>query len=209
MTNDETDQQRMIRTFIAIEISDLTRRNLARAQDELKAALQGRGGGIRWVPPENIHVTIKFLGEVPPNIVLEIGGIMTECCDGVAPFALVVRGVGAFPPAGARPPRVVFAAAEIPEELRKIRDCLEEKLALLGIKRERRAFKAHLTLGRVRLRRGPSGRGPRATDELQSIMTRMADRDFGETHVEAVTLMRSDLSPSGAVYTPLHRVSLV
>lgn len=158
---------------------------------------------MKWVEPENIHLTVKFLGEITPEQLSEVTGILTECCKGVKPFAITLKSVGAFPSASR--PQVVWVGAEPTdaesgEALTRLVDGLEEWLETIGIPREARAFKLHLTLGRTK--------GPKGNDRLAKAIGDGADRLFGEMLVEEIVLMQSQLSPGGPTYTPLQRVRL-
>ena len=183
-----------MRTFIAITIDEWMRDQLMRVQDELKAA----DAAVRWVPPENIHLTLKFLGRTPDDLMSEVADRMRRCCADIEPFTMLVRGLGAFPTAAR--PRVVVAVAEAPDELYELNRRLEEVAKDLGLGRQERRFKAHLTLGRVK--------GPRGKDRLAEMIEEMDDRTFGEMEVKEVVFMMSELSPAGAQYTPLARVPL-
>lgn len=158
---------------------------------------------MKWAEPENIHLTVKFLGEITPEQLSEVTGILTECCKGVKPFAITLKGVGAFPSASR--PQVVWVGAEptdaeSADALKRLADGLEEWLETIGIPREARAFKPHLTLGRIK--------GPKGSDRLATAIGEMAGRLFGEMLVEDVVLIQSRLSPGGPTYTPLQRVVL-
>jgi 2'-5' RNA ligase len=111
---------------------------------------------------------------------------------------MTVKGVGAFPAASR--PQVIWVGAETPGVLKELVERLEERLEPLGIPREERAFKSHLTLGRAK--------GPKGKERLQKAIEQMSDRIFGEVQVEEVLLMQSELSPDGPTYTPLHRAPL-
>jgi 2'-5' RNA ligase len=158
---------------------------------------------VKWVDPENIHFTLKFIGEISGEQLSEVTGILTECCKGVKPFAITLKGVGAFPSASR--PQVVWVGAqptdaESGESLTKLVASLEEWLETIGIPREGRPFSPHLTLGRTR--------GPKGTDRLAKAIAEMGGRVFGEMLAEEVVLMQSTLSPNGPTYAPLQRVAL-
>jgi len=183
-----------MRTFVAIEIDDWLRGRLVAAQEELKRA----GAQVRWVAPENIHLTVKFLGDTPDALLSEVSDRIKGCLAGIEPFAMRVEGVGAFPePARAR---VVVVRIEAPEALYTINGRLEEAAEALGLGREERRYTPHLTLGRVK--------GPKGRERLAGLIAEMAERPFGEVEAAEVVFMMSELSPGGARYTPLARFAL-
>ncbi len=188
-----------IRTFIAVELDDAVRKQIAQTQDELKSV----GAQVKWVEPTNVHLTLKFIGDIPPEQVSEVTGILTECCKDVKRFALTVKGVGAFPSASR--PQVVWVGAEPTDaesgdSLNRLVAALEEWLETIGIPREGRPFTPHLTVGRTK--------GPKGNDRLANAIGKMTDRLFGEMLAEEVVLMQSTLSPEGPTYAPLQRVAL-
>lgn len=184
-----------MRTFIAVEIEEWMRAALGRAQEELRAA----GGPVRWADPQTIHLTLKFLGEVPDAQVTDVVATMRACCAGIAPFAVRAAGVGAFP--DARRPRVVVVHVEAPEPLFELNRRLEDASEELGLGREDRRYVPHLTLGRLK---GSKGVAP-----LVDRIEQMKGRSFGEIEVSEIVLMMSELGRGGAVHTPLARVELV
>jgi len=182
-----------MRLFIAIEIDDDVRQRLAEAQRLLAAA----PCKVKWVEPRNLHLTLKFLGEVPDHHAGAIADAMTRAARDAKPFEMKVAGVGTFPPKGV--PRVVWAGAEA-VQVRPLQQRLEAALEALGHEREKRAFHPHLTLGRVKGREG--------SRELRALMERLEARDFGTCRVGEVVLMQSTLSPAGPTYSPLHHAPL-
>jgi 2'-5' RNA ligase len=184
-----------MRAFIAVNMADDLRRALAEAQERLRAS----EADVKWVRAEGIHITLKFLGWVDDE---REPGIADAAAAGVAdagPFRLSLVGIGGFPSATA--PRVVWVgvtqgAREMSELARRIEDALEP----LGFERERREFSPHVTLGRVR--------SPRGRDRLAARIGEERERPFGEMEVERVELMRSDLHPTGPVYTSQREFAL-
>ncbi len=131
--------------FAAIELDSELRRRLIRLQTDIGV----HEGGLRWLTPEQMHLTVKFLGEVPDDLIPAV----CEALDGVAadcePFAFQVRGVGCFPPRGSV--RIVWAGLEEPTgRLRRLQAACEQVFAGLGFKQEHRSYTPHLTLARVR-----------------------------------------------------------
>jgi 2'-5' RNA ligase len=180
-----------IRAFIAINLPGEVRAKLVRQHRSLKVALPG--DGIRWTPPGQIHLTLKFLGDVPSSSVDDLRAAVESGCRGTAPFSLRARGLGVFP--GAQRPRVLWAGVE--GELDALRQ-LQERIEIeTGRWREReaRAFQPHLTLARIKIL--PPGRALALRKKLA------AAADFGAWRVERVDLMRSHLSASGVTHEAL------
>lgn len=184
-----------IRTFIAIELPQAVLEAIGRAQDWLKQ--ETPEGLVRWVQPQGIHLTLKFLGDTPANQIITIGEALQAACAGHSPFMLSIGGLGCFP--DLKRPRVVWVGvAEPGGHLKRLQGAVERAISPLGFPTENRPFSPHLTLGRVK-----EGR----TDALRALgecVTRLSARvQMGEVHVTSVSLIRSDLLPGGAVYTPL------
>jgi 2'-5' RNA ligase len=189
-----------IRTFIAIELDESIQDGLTRLQDQLKG--EAPRGSVRWVRPGGIHLTLKFLGDVPADQVGEIARALQKGCQGFAPFSLSCGGLGCFP--NLKHPRVVWVG--IQEEtgtLAQLKKAIEENVAPLGYPTEKRKFSPHLTLGRVRRRVGSGDRR-----RLGELVGASEAGSLGQMEVRSVNLMRSDLQPGGAVYTRLVEVEL-
>lgn len=188
------------RTFIAIELEDAVKTELRRVQREL--AGQMPANSMRWVQPDGIHLTLKFLGDTPPDKVQEVKAALARAAVEVGPFRVIVSGVGCFP--NARQPRVVWVGvAEHSGALSKLHSAVEAQVAPLGFPTERRPFSPHLTLGRVQQHASRS--------DVQRIGEAVAA--FGDaTHCEMgavnVSYIKSDLRPAGAVYTTLFEAIL-
>ena len=184
-----------MRAFVAVELSESIREALA----GLIGSLRRLDLPVKWVAPENLHLTLKFLGNVPDETMTDVVGIVRRCTEGATPFELAVAGVGGFP--SFQRPRVVFVeSVESPPTLRELARCLNRRMTRAGVPRENRPFRSHITLGRVRRPR-PIGHAAR---ELEAL----GERSFGAMIVEGITLMKSDLTPDGPVYTPIERVAL-
>ena len=188
-----------MRLFVAVEIDPSVTDALADFSAALRREAQtlAPGARIRWVSPEQLHVTSRFIGDMNDAMAAAIAGALLHE-PAVAPFDVVVQGAGAFPERGA--PRVLWAGiAAGGEGLAAIEAEVSARLAACGVGREDRPYRPHVTLARVR---DPAGLRSAALFE------RMAARRFGTTRVEAITLFQSRTSPKGAVYTPLHRTPL-
>jgi 2'-5' RNA ligase len=182
-----------IRTFIAIDLPPAVISLLAKVQEELKAA----GLQVKWVRPKNIHLTLKFIGNISPSSIDKIYGAMTDAVDDIAGINLVAREVGVFP--GIKRPRIIWVGLGGQIQLVfAIQRALEDNLEALGIKKEIRPFKGHLTLGRFKQTVHP--------DTIRRLMQEYANLSSEEFTVSRIVLFRSELKPTGAVYTPLQQV---
>lgn len=154
---------------------------------------------VKWVRPDGIHLTLKFLGEVGDDRLAELGGALVDAVVGARAISLVVRGAGAFP--DTRRPRVFWAGVEPDPAIELLQDRVERVFAPLGFPTEARAFRPHLTLGRA-------GRDARAREfaEVEQAL-RGLSVEAGAV-VNGVDLMRSVLRPDGAVYQSVHRERL-
>lgn len=189
----------VIRAFIAIEMSPEIRRRLDQVSDELKQRLKDIP--VRWVPVENIHLTLKFLGDVSVANLEVLKKILQSEIAGHHPFEMSVGELGAFP--SNRRPRVIWVKVEAPAELEAVQRGIETESTRLGYAREERAFSPHLTLGRVS--RNASSRDIR---KISEVLDSYKVGFLGAARVQAVHLFRSDLKPGGAVYTCLFTVPL-
>ena len=188
-----------VRCFIAISLPDRVKDGLKQLQVELKA---GGATSIKWVDPYSIHLTLKFLGSVDGAKISPITAAMTEAVEGVPPFSLKVEGLGAFP--NLRRAQVVWVgvSGEV-DRLAHLQQRLEDELVGLGFAPERRGFTPHLTLARVRDRV--------SAGEREGLGQLIADTKFetaGSFPVEAVSLMRSQLTREGAIYSRISAAGL-
>ena len=185
-----------MRAFVAVELDDACRAALRGALARLRDVARG----VRWVGPESLHLTLKFIGELAEADLPRAVASLEAAAASARPFTMHVCGLSGFPPRGT--PRVIHVEVrEASGVLRGVQAEVEEGLARdLGVAKEKRPFVPHLTLGRVRDRRRCPG--------VAEISAAVADQDFGEVEVDSVVLMKSDLRPTGAVYTPLHRFPL-
>jgi 2'-5' RNA ligase len=188
-TREKTDEA--IRAFIAIELDDAVRRAAA----EVVRVLRESPGGdrARWVRPENLHVTLRFLGDIDPARIPSIVCNLREATAGLRPFQLGLGRVAAFP--SARRPRVVSFEVGPGEPLAELAEAVEQAVVKAGFEPEERRFWAHLTLGRVSGRAYPAVTAP-VTAMGESLV------------VNEIVLFRSELLRSGAIHTPLERIAL-
>lgn len=189
----------VIRAFIAIELTAEIQKHL----DEITSAFRRQLGSVpvRWVPAGNIHLTLKFLGDVSVANIKVLTDIMKTEVAGHRPFEVSVGGAGAFP--NNHRPRVIWVGVEAPSELGLIQSGVEAAMARLGYPREDRAFSPHLTLGRVS-RNADSNDIHAISKALESNKVGF----LGATCVREICLFRSDLQPSGAVYTKIFNAPL-
>lgn len=155
-------------------------------------------GPLRVVPAENLHLTLKFLGDVEEGIVPSLMEAVERAAEGVPPATLTLRGTGAFP--NLRRPRVVWVGVEDGESLVTVARRLEEGLEPMGFARERRRFSPHLTVARVK--------GGRGREAVVRVAQEYEEEGFGEQRVDAIRLKRSELTPRGAIYHDLGSVTL-
>jgi len=188
-----------VRAFIAIELPNSVKSTLSQLQDNLK---QSDRAPVKWVDPDSIHLTLKFLGNIAAGMIPELTKAISEAAGGIAPFRLDLGELGVFP--NLRAPRVVWVGlgGEI-ATLSVIQENIESALIPLGFSPERRAFSPHLTLGRVRERASPEER--RRLGEAVSSLKIGAKLSFT---VDALNLMRSRLTREGAFYSRLSSVAL-
>ncbi|MFN8498494.1 MAG: RNA 2',3'-cyclic phosphodiesterase [Anaerolineae bacterium] len=183
-----------IRTFIAVELPVDVREALARTQASLKRDLTMRS--LRWVNPDSIHITLKFLGDVMPSQIAAITDALADVVPRHVAFSVAVAGLGAFPNLS-RPNVLWVGLAGHLVPLQKLRDDIEAVIAPLGFPTERRPFQPHLTLARIK-------DADAADLRLIGDTVRHAEaRYLGQIAVQEVALMRSELRREGAVYTQL------
>ncbi len=183
-----------MRAFVAVEISDACRAAVGRFLERLRPM----AGGLRFVPPEKLHVTLKFLGDVAEERAPGIVEALRQAATGAAPIRFGVRGVGGFP--NLRSPRVLWIGGTDPEgRLAELAEAVERAMEPLGFPPERRGFTLHVTIARPRDGRISAG----LREALEG-----PEPDFGETLARRVVLMESLLDPSGAKYRPAAEIPL-
>lgn len=162
---------------------------------EAARALRERSFPVRWVPPENVHLTLKFLGEVPDERVPDLAPAVDGVAAGLAAFDMVITDFGAFP--SLRRPQVVWVGVELSPTLGALQMGIEDAMARLGFPKEKRPFHPHLTLGRAHKRASAADfRG------LAELVEQLAYSD--SFRVGSVDVMKSRLAPSGAQYEVVH-----
>lgn len=182
----------LLRAFIAIEIPPEIHKAIETKTAPIQTALSS--SLIRWVPVDNIHLTLKFLGDVSPTNVEMLAQMLSAEASHHENIEIKFGGLGAFP--NPRRPRVIWVGIQAPAALEALQHGIEAATATLGYPVEERSFSPHLTIGRVKQHIG--------TDNMQKIRTTIEETKIGllgTTIVTAVHLFKSDLKPSGAVYT--------
>ena len=188
-----------IRSFIAIELPDELKLELARLEAQLKS---DRQPWVKWVSPEGIHITLKFLGDIAAETTGEITKAIEEAAQGISPFHLEVKGLGVFPNLRRVQVAWVGIIGEV-DKLSQLQKRIETNLIPLGFAPESRAFTPHLTLARLR--------DQASLDERQRFGQLIASTKFETTsaiEVDAVNLMRSQLTREGAIYSQISVVKL-
>ena len=188
-----------MRTFIAIEISEEIKNTLAQIEFHLKYA----GADVKWMKPENVHLTLKFLGEIDEKKATEVTAVLDSISGSVKPFEVSIKDIGAFPKI--EHPRVVWIGLDKGAvETTVITARIDEALSKIGFAKETRPFSPHLTIGRVR--------SPLNKDKLKEKMLSAAvsiDLSSVPPHqTSAVILFQSTLTPQGSIYTKLHESKL-
>ncbi len=184
-----------IRTFIAIVLPEAVIRQLGQVQRQLER--QAPPKSVRWVKPEGIHLTLKFLGDTPVGKLDAIRAALTAVASQTSPCAFTVGGLGCFP--SARRPRVIWVGVQpTGEELASLQRAVERAVKPLGFPPEGRDFTPHLTLGRVRDRIPPTDLA-----RLGALVSSTDIGTLGEVRARSFALIQSVLKPSGAEYTPL------
>jgi 2'-5' RNA ligase len=181
-----------LRCFIAVRIPAPVRKAIAEVMDTLKKS----GADVKWVPEENIHITLKFLGSTDEAIIGEIKESLHRSVAAYRPFSIRIAGTGYFP-AGRRP-RVVWIGIDDAGALPDLQGDIEKEMVTFGYEEERRPFSPHLTIGRVRSDKG-------MTEMLKRLDT-FRETAFGEVEIREITLMKSELRPAGAEYSSLAEI---
>lgn len=192
----------MRRLFIAVDLSINVVERLVLFQDELQGRLRGAFGddlSVRWTEAENIHLTLKFLGDTPGDLVSMLGSTVGRLAEPLFPFEVECRGFGAFP----RPdqPRILWAGldAKSAEVLGLLQQALERDLQEIGVAADPREFLPHITLGRLKSRANP---------DLSELFGRYDELSFGKSYIKDLVLYESHLRHDGPRYEVLERFAL-
>lgn len=184
-----------VRTFVAILLDDSLRKSIT----EIIGKLSTSKAKVKWVEPENVHVTLKFLGDVEEERLPEVYAACERAAAGVGPINLEMRSIDCFP--NRKNPRIVWLGVERgAEAVKRLQGRVESELAQIGFSADDKQFRAHLTIGRVKGK------------ERLSMLGRLLDKEknvlIGSMRAEKVSVMKSKLLPSGPEYTELKAIPL-
>ena len=190
----------MQRTFVALSLGEQVRKAVAAQITRLRSL----STAVTWTPPDNLHVTLCFLGDQTEHQLLEVMQGLQEAAEGVSGFTMGLRGLGAFP--GIEHPRTIWVGISVgASDLRYLQARVAEALARRGMPMEPRVWQAHVTIGRIPAQKRWRREG---MADLRAGLIRGSATAFGNTHVTSIDLMRSDLLRSGARYTAIASVPL-
>jgi 2'-5' RNA ligase len=179
-----------IRSFLAIKLPPPILLKIGEIQDRLRACR----ADVRWVKVERIHLTLKFFGNIEEEQIVDISAVMEDAAVQRSAFTLSVKGLGAFP--STRNPRVIWLGLHGWEEsLLPLQREIETRLEAVSFVPEERPYRPHLTLGRVK--------SLKVKEDLVDLIERERDVNLGHFVVDRIVLFRSDLRPTGPIYTPL------
>jgi 2'-5' RNA ligase len=183
----------LLRAFIAIEIPQEIKKQIDGQTAELRRRV---GRSVRWVTPENVHLTLKFLGDISSNNIDFLAQALKTEVGQYLPFEVCAEGLGAFP--NLRRPRVIWIGLNVPPELGRLQYHLEAATARIGYASDGKTFSPHLTIGRIR--------DQLTQDESQTLRSALEGihvGSLGKFAVKSVHLFQSELQPAGPVYTCL------
>jgi RNA 2',3'-cyclic 3'-phosphodiesterase len=184
----------VIRAFIAVGIDPKTVERISEATDQLKPSI----AGIRWAPLTNLHLTVKFLGDVEETTIDPIARALRQHIAPFPRFTINAKGLGVFP--DVKRPQVLWVGLE-GIHLAELASTVETALKALGFEPEKRGFKPHLTIGRWRQR-------DKSTAKFIAELERWAGYEFGKSEVRNIILFQSMLRPEGAIHRPLEKILL-
>jgi 2'-5' RNA ligase len=183
-----------LRCFIALELPEELKKKIYGYIEKLKSA----GADVKWIPPENLHLTLKFLGNTPEELLKNINERLISLSKSHDRFSLQVSGAGAFP--NVKYPRVVWLGVHDSEEIIKLQHDIDESMAGLGFEKDDKQFTPHLTIGRVRSMKNK--------DALIKELATLKEVDFGKIEVNNITVMKSELKQGGAEHFKLREISI-
>lgn len=184
-----------IRLFLAVTLPD----EIKSALTDVSRKLQTSCADVKWVKPENYHITVKFLGDVKPEMLDAIIECIRAALKDTTSFDMRISGAGAFMKHGA--PSVIWVGTKQgSEQIGAISSRIDDLLSTLGFEKENRAFSAHITLGRARSARG--------AEKLCDLLVSMKDISIGFMKVNNIAIMKSSLKPDGPVYSTLKTIEI-
>ncbi len=188
-----------IRSFIAIEFDESIRRGLGRLQERIRSQLPPQLSALKWIHPDNIHLTLKFLGDVPDDLIRDVCLLTSDAVVGLEPFDFDITGCGSFPEKGAA--RVLWAGITAgAESLAGLQQAIEGPMADLGFPREVRKFSPHITMARIK--------APAVGGEVRRLVEKIPPVQLGTQSVCEVVVFQSELTRTGPIYTPMHHAEL-
>lgn len=183
-----------MRTFISIELTDKIKDNIEKVISRLKEQL----APINWVEKKNLHVTLKFLGNVEENDLGSLEDCVKQCTKGFKPFELSFAGIGAFP--DLKHPRVLWIGTDVGgDKAKELADNVECEVSKKGFREEERDFSPHLTIGGIK---GKIDLAP-----LEGFISQHKDTGFGSVTVDRISIMKSTLKRTGPVYEEIKQIS--
>ncbi|MDI6744478.1 MAG: RNA 2',3'-cyclic phosphodiesterase [Thermodesulfovibrionales bacterium] len=183
-----------LRCFISLELPEELKKNIYIPIEKLKAT----GADVRWVQPENLHLTLKFLGDTTEEQLKNISEKLISLAKAHERFYLHISGAGVFP--NLKHPRVVWLGMHDSEEVIRLQRDIDESMEGLGFKRDEKQFAPHLTIGRVGSLKNK--------DALMKELATLKEVDFGKIKVINITLMKSELKPGGAEHFKLNEIPI-
>lgn len=184
-----------LRVFIAIELPEKLQMELS----DFVQTIKDPQDKITWVPPNNIHITLKFLGDVPIGDIGPIKEAISNVAENYSPFEATIKGTGVFP--DQRNPRVIWIGMDTgKEKIKNIYIDLEDKLVSIRIPREERSFTPHITLGRIKYIKDMR--------KFSEVLSNHKEDVFGNFMVDSISLIKSTLTPNGSVYEVLYRTPI-
>jgi RNA 2',3'-cyclic 3'-phosphodiesterase len=184
----------MKRIFIAVKVD--AGQNLKSMISTFRNSLTGEN--IRWVEPENLHLTLAFLGDTEEEKIKIVSSLLQECCTGFSEFGFTLKGVGIFK--NIREPRVIWVGIQLSDKLLRLNEIIRSGFKNCGFNIEERQFKPHLTLGRVKFLKTKTN--------LNTILKKYYEVELQNVPVKEVILYESILRPAGPRYNPIHIVKL-
>jgi 2'-5' RNA ligase len=187
--------QKTIRAFIAVELDNQAKNIVRQVQNSLKKS----EADVKWVMPENCHLTLKFLGDTTSADIEQIKTAMPKACDGFSTFSITIKQIGAFP--RIESPRIIWIEALSEDDIvKKLAGSIEDELEKLGFEKENRTFKSHVTIGRVR--------SPRNRTALKDALKKHVLESNLKQKVTRIKLFKSTLTPKGPEYEELFSAEL-
>ncbi len=185
-----------MRCFIAVDIDEEVRGRIGELEDRLRGDLGSEGGGIKWVDPERMHLTLKFLGEVKDSELMEVCGIVESVAVEYSGFSIEVCKVGAF----GRPARVVWVGVDENSVLEDIQSCLETRFGEAGWKADNKKFTGHLTMCRVR--------NFQLGKRFERLIGEHEGFKAGSCDINSICVYESELTKTGPVYRLMKEYTL-